>query len=82
MLIENEQQAEHHAVKYLEHLTLVVSEKGSISASCDIDETCKVHESKGEKFFIVRGTRIVKKAKEIKVIKKAKDTEENEPEIK
>ncbi|GEM_PF-2696992 len=69
MKIETLQQAEHHAAKYLQHLTLVVSEKGEISASCNIDETCKVYEGKGEKFFIVNGERKVKEVKKIKEIK-------------
>lgn len=67
MTIATLQQAEHHAINYIQHSTLVVGENGDISADCDVDETCKVHEGKGEAFFIVKGERKVKE------VKKAKD---------
>lgn len=75
MKIKTLQQAEHHAINYLQHSTVVVGENGDISADCDVDETCKVHEGKSENFFIVRGERKVKEVKKAK----AKD---NDSEIK
>ena len=55
-------QAKHAAKDYLHCSTLVVGENGDIHANCNIDEICTEHEKKEEKFFILKGERIVKKA--------------------
>ena len=56
-MINTLEQAKHYASKQLNHLSLVVSEKGNIYASCDVEKVCSDLEENNEAFFIVKGER-------------------------